>query len=432
MTAATELPGRINNLTPKEVEGLKSTWTRLINLFQQKGTEWVAPAAKEEPKQEKKKSGWGFGGKKKTEEVKDLFLGTTTNPEWLSLPVEKAIPLIPGRLLEITFWNMVSGDNPDAVVLRFLRARKWDLDAGYNMLVNCLRWRLVMRVDDITALGETGLQKELEKLKPGMGESFLDNLHSNKAVLGGPDKDGRGIAYINVRFHKKEDQDFETIKLLTLYVMETSRMVVHQPVESCCIVFNLEGFTLANMDFDFVKFLLGCFEAYYPETLGSCLIHKAPWVFSTVWSMITPLLDPVVASKIHFTKNINELSGYVPMDVLPDFLTGKSEIKKGTSRPFTPPAGSLNNTKGPEFAAYESVIKGYIQETQAWIKSSDPASDPKRKEQALKYRHASISVEQYLRARTTYHDLGLAEIENGRLLLKFSGKIPVQDITDSV
>ncbi|KAI9302047.1 CRAL-TRIO domain-containing protein [Cunninghamella echinulata] len=434
MTAATALPGRVDSLTAKEVEGLKKTWTRLLTVFQQKGTEWVAPAKKEEPKEEKKKSSrWGFGGgKKEATEVKDLFLGTTTNPEWLSLPLEKAIPLIPGRLLETTFWNMAYGDNPDAVILRFLRARKWDLDAGYNMLINCLRWRLVMRVDDITALGETGIHGELEKLKPGMGESFLDNLHSNKAVLGGPDKDGRGIAYINVRFHKKEDQDFEVIKLMTLYVMETSRMVVHQPVESCCIVFNLEGFTLANMDFDFVKFLLGCFEAYYPETLGSCLIHKAPWVFSTVWTMITPLLDPVVASKIHFTKNINELSTYVDMSVLPPFLTGKEEIKKGSSRPFTPPAGSLDNKKGPEFQAYETVLSEYTRETQAWVKSDITAADPKRKEQALKYRHASINVEQYLRARTTYHELGLAEVENGHLLLKFSGNVPTIDITDSV
>ncbi|CAO3630699.1 unnamed protein product [Cunninghamella blakesleeana] len=430
--AATELPGRINNLTPKEVEGLKSTWSRLLTLFQQKGTEWVAPAAKEEPKQEKKKSGWGFGGKKKTEEVKDLFLGTTTNPEWLSLPVEKALPLIPGHLLEATFWNMAYGDNPDAVVLRFLRARKWDLDAGYNMLVNCLRWRLVMRVDDITALGETGLQKELEQLKPGMGESFLDNLHSNKSVLGGPDKDGRGISYINVRFHKKEDQDFETIKLMTLYVMETSRMIVHQPVESCCIVFNLEGFTLANMDFDFVKFLLGCFEAYYPETLGSCLIHKAPWVFSTVWTMITPLLDPVVASKIHFTKNIDELATYVNKDVLPDFLTGKTEIKKNTVRPPAPPAGSLEKKKTPEYQDYEDVIREYVHETQTWVKSDITAADEKRKEQARKYRHAVIKAASVIRARTSYHDAGLADIEEGRLLLKFAGKVPTQDITDSV
>ncbi|CAO3635176.1 unnamed protein product [Cunninghamella echinulata] len=327
---------------------------------------------------------------------------------------------------------MAYGDNPDAVILRFLRARKWDLDAGYNMLINCLRWRVVMRVDDITALGETGLHAELEKLKAGMGESFLDNLHSNKSVLGGPDKDGRGISYINVRFHKKEDQDFEVIKLMTLYVMETSRMVVHQPVESSCIVFNLEGFTLANMDFDFVKFLLGCFEAYYPETLGSCLIHKAPWVFSTVWTMITPLLDPVVASKIHFTKNINELATYVDMEVLPTFLTGKDEIKKNTVRPAAPPAGSLEKKKTPEYQDYEDVVREYIHETQTWAKSDIPASDEKRKEQARKYRHATIKAAESIRARTNYHDAGLADIENGRLILKYAGKITALDITDSV
>ncbi|CAO3597114.1 unnamed protein product [Absidia cylindrospora] len=328
---------------------------------------------------------------------------------------------------------MVAGDNPDAVVLRFLRARKWDLNAGYDMLMNCLQWRIVMRVDDITALGETGIRNELEVLKAGMGESFISNLHSNKSVLGGPDKDGRGISYINVRFHKKEDQDFEVIKLMTLYVMETSRMIVHQPVESSCIVFNLEGFTLANMDFEFVKFLLHCFEAYYPETLGSCLIHKAPWVFSTVWTMITPLLDPVVASKIHFTKNLDELSNYVDKEVLPPFLTGTEEIKKNTDKFPKPPAGSLNRDKTPEFQDYKDMITEYLHETRTWAKAdATTAKDEKRKQQALNYRHATIKAESYLRARTSYHDFGLADVEQGRLLLKFCGKVPTQDITDSV
>jgi hypothetical protein len=54
-------------------------------------------------------------------------------------------------------------------------------------------------------------------------------------------------SFINVRFHNKDDQPLEAIKLLTMYVMETSRVVVHQPVEAACIVFNMEGFTLKNM-----------------------------------------------------------------------------------------------------------------------------------------------------------------------------------------
>lgn len=55
------------------------------------------------------------------------------------------------------------------------------------------------------------------------------------------------FSFINVSLHLKEDQPVEVIKLLTMYVMETSRVVVHQPVESACIVFNMDGFTLKNM-----------------------------------------------------------------------------------------------------------------------------------------------------------------------------------------
>lgn len=55
------------------------------------------------------------------------------------------------------------------------------------------------------------------------------------------------FSFINVRFHHKEDQDPEVIKLMTLAVMESSRLMVNQPMETACIVFNMEGFTLANM-----------------------------------------------------------------------------------------------------------------------------------------------------------------------------------------
>ncbi|ORX57604.1 CRAL/TRIO domain-containing protein [Hesseltinella vesiculosa] len=428
---ATPLPGRIDTLTPDQEVALKKTWVRILKAFEQKGEPWTPPAKVAEPAKEKK-SRWGFGGGKKESENKDLFMGATKNPDWLALPVEQALPLIPGEELAGTFWNMVAGDNADAVVLRFLRARKWDLDAAFNMLMNCLRWRIVSRVDDITALGEHGVKNELNNLKPGMGDSFIENLHSNKSVLGGPDKDGRPISYINVRFHKKEDQDHEVIKVMTLYFMESSRMIVHQPVESSCIVFNMEGFTLANMDFDFVKFLLHCFEAYYPETLGSCLIHKAPWVFSTVWNMITPLLDPVVASKIHFTKNLDELTNYVDKAILPSFIVGKEDIKKNTELPPLPPAGSLASRQSPEFKQYEAVCRNYLAETAEFAKSDIPAHDPKRKEQALAVRHSTIKIEPIIRGRTYFHEIGLADVENDRLILKFFGHIEPKDISDCV
>jgi hypothetical protein len=61
----------------------------------------------------------------------------------------------------------------------------------------------------------------------------------------------------------------------------------------------MTDFTLANMVFNLfvyfpslmrtdslqdyhpVKFMIKCFEANYPESLGVVLIHKAPWIFSS-------------------------------------------------------------------------------------------------------------------------------------------------------
>lgn len=46
-----------------------------------------------------------------------------------------------------------------------------------------------------------------------------------------------------------------------------------------CIVFDMTGFSMANMDYTPVKFMIKCFEANYPESLGAVLVHKAPWLF---------------------------------------------------------------------------------------------------------------------------------------------------------
>jgi hypothetical protein len=46
---------------------------------------------------------------------------------------------------------------------------------------------------------------------------------------------------------------------------------------------------LANLVQDYapIKFIIKCFEANYPESLGVVLVHKAPWVFQGK-SYLTP------------------------------------------------------------------------------------------------------------------------------------------------
>jgi hypothetical protein len=185
------LPHYAGNLTAEETQKLKTMWTRLFALFEQKGD-----TIQKKEVEEKKSSGLfsSFHKKKNnSSNNENYFLGQSADPRWAQYPLEKALPLIPGHLLRTSFWGMVCTANPDATMLRFLRARKWDLNQSFNMLTNTLRWRLEMRLDEMVALGETGLIQALEASKKGLGESFRKQLKLKMVSLGGPDKEGRGV-----------------------------------------------------------------------------------------------------------------------------------------------------------------------------------------------------------------------------------------------
>src|SRR3954453_5427887 len=87
----------------------------------------------------------------------------------------------------------------------------------------------------------------------------------------------------------------------------------------------MTDFSMANMDYTPVKFMIKCFEANYPESLGTVLVYKAPWVFNAIWTIIRGWLDPVVAGKVHFAKNLEELSHYVPKSQIPKELGGEEK-----------------------------------------------------------------------------------------------------------
>lgn len=53
-----------------------------------------------------------------------------------------------------------------------------------------------------------------------------------------------------------------------------------------CPSFSIDFSLSVSQDYTPVKFMIKCFEANYPESLGSVLIHKAPWLFSSLSASI--------------------------------------------------------------------------------------------------------------------------------------------------
>ncbi|UJR38641.1 hypothetical protein I4U23_031306 [Adineta vaga] len=104
--------------------------------------------------------------------------------------------------------------------------------------------------------------------------------------------------------------------------MEIGRKLLKYPNESVTVLFDMDGFSMKNMDYQHVKFLINLLQNYYPESLGLALIVNAPWLFNSCWYLIKSWLDPVVQQKIHFIKNLDDLNQFIDRNYLPKRLNG--------------------------------------------------------------------------------------------------------------
>jgi len=310
-------------------------------------------------------------------------------------------PIKPNEVLA-EFRRTCRMDNPDALMLRFLRARKWELKKGIDQFGRTLAWRKKRKIDEILERGEQYYIDE-EPDKP-----FILQFESGKVALHGWDKQHRPLVYIHVKNHDPKAQPESAMEHFTLCVIEAARMCLTGDVNTAVCVFDLSGFGLGNMDYSVVKFILTCFEQYYPECLGSLFIHRAPWVFSSVWAIIKGWIDPVVASKISFTKNEKDLIKFIDSDQIPKDMGGTSDFEYEYIRPKEGESRLVNDTDGR--TKHWEVRDGLFEQLDAitlrWIEATTQTES----DEIAKERHTKIQelcdqywhLDPYVRARSIY------------------------------
>jgi len=138
--------------------------------------------------------------------------------------------------------------------------------------------------------------------------------------------------------------------------------------------------------------------------------------------MIQPLLDPVVASKIHFTKTDEDLLEYIDKENLPEILSGTAAQ---SGKYVAPPVTTVVDA-AKKFPDFEAIKEKYEVATREWAATPDAPMDG-RKELALQYRLARIKIENEVRANTHYHRVGMIKIENDRLLVDYQNASSVQE-----
>ncbi|KAK1147675.1 phosphatidylinositol transfer protein csr1 [Aspergillus melleus] len=441
-------PGTVGNLTPEQEAKLQEFWVLLLKVcgVSLEGVEKTGDATsssasqkkEQQPQQQPKRRFGLFSGGKSSEEddaasaksangissgISSIDITDGDDKYGQSKEFQQALVDMKPEEIRTTVWNMVKQDNPDTLLLRFLRARKWDVKKALIMFISTIRWRLldVNVDDDIMKNGEHLALKQSQSSDPAekkAGEEFLMQMRMGKSFLHGVDKLGRPICVVRVRLHKAADQSTEVLDRFTVYTIESARMMLAPPVETACVVFDMTNFSLSNMDYNPVKFMIKCFEANYPECLGVVLIHKAPWLFSGIWKIIKGWLDPVVAAKINFTNNVSDLEKFIPRDRIMKELEGDEnwEYKYVEPQPGENKAME-DTTKRDELLAERQKLAQEVQDaTIAWISASQKKDDEALKT-AKEHRNGLIErlrvqywqLDPYIRSRSLYDRLNILQ-----------------------
>eukprot|EP01103_Thecamoeba_quadrilineata_P002223 TRINITY_DN12217_c0_g1_i1.p1 TRINITY_DN12217_c0_g1~~TRINITY_DN12217_c0_g1_i1.p1 ORF type:complete len:259 (-),score=43.14 TRINITY_DN12217_c0_g1_i1:112-861(-) len=174
----------------------------------------------------------------------------------------------------------------EATVLRFLRARDFDVDVSFKMLADCLEWRVNFQGIGVRNIKPESIQKELD---------------SGKIFPHGKDKEGRPVFYVLVRLHDNHEEIEETQRFLA-YTMERGMELLQPPNEKCTCVFDLSDLHMRNLDTKATKFFTEMLEKCYPESLGWALIMSSPLIFQGFWKVVHAWLPAQTAEKVKFVK----------------------------------------------------------------------------------------------------------------------------------
>ncbi|PWI72047.1 Sec14 cytosolic factor [Purpureocillium lilacinum] len=216
-------------------------------------------------------------------------------------------------------------------MLRFLRARKFDVALSKQMFVECEKWRAETKLDETVPTWDYPEKAELAKY-------YKQFYHKT-------DKDGRPI-YIETlggidltAMYKITSGE----RMLTNLAVEYERVAdprlpacsrkAGKLLETCCTIMDLKGVTLTKVPsvYSYVRQASVISQNYYPERLGKLYLINAPWGFSTVWSVVKGWLDPVTVAKINILGSgyQSELLKQVPAENLPKEFGGACECEGG-------------------------------------------------------------------------------------------------------
>eukprot|EP01060_Flectonema_neradi_P002352 TRINITY_DN11439_c1_g3_i1.p1 TRINITY_DN11439_c1_g3~~TRINITY_DN11439_c1_g3_i1.p1 ORF type:complete len:329 (+),score=60.01 TRINITY_DN11439_c1_g3_i1:187-1173(+) len=224
----------------------------------------------------------------------------------------------------------------DRCLLRYLRARKYNVEKAKEMLKNTMNWRTTHAPAAIT-------HKDVMEIS----KHFSNYLHMTT-------KDGNPVCYMRFQRDPPGFTDKDKLQHVKFVLEEAARVMKYNDerfpgIEKLCYIIDLQGFSLnaPGASREVAAKWTDMLQNHYPERLGKAYLINYPSIFSVFWAAVKLFIDSVTAAKVCFVSETNP-------SALRTFFTNEGFNPAWLEKPY---GGDLQPLDRPNFIGqktYES------------------------------------------------------------------------------
>ncbi|XP_039015016.1 SEC14 cytosolic factor-like isoform X2 [Hibiscus syriacus] len=251
--------------------------------------------------------------------------------------------------MKATFQNMHHG-YPTETLVRFLKARDWNVQKAHKMLIDCLQWRIQNEIDNILA-------------KPIIPTNMYRAVRDSQLVgLSGYSKEVNYYVQSHVQMNEYRD----------CVLLPTATKKYGRHISTCLKVLDMTGLKLSALNqIKILTTISTIDDLNYPEKTETYYIVNAPYIFSACWKAVKPLLQERTKRKIQVLQGSgkDELLKIMDYSSLPHFCRkeGSGSARRG-SNVTTDNCFSLDH-------AYHQQLYSYIKQKATLKETGSPVKE---------------------------------------------------------